>query len=105
MGLKGRVLLNSGIDMTSAYLVVTNIVINVVPGDTDTANITALVYKDKESKLAGKVEVTSITKLCSGSNYTTYFGDSVFEAGETNPRKQAYTYLKTLSAYSGFIDE
>lgn len=104
MALQGLVSLNSGIDMTSAYLMVTHVDMNIVPGDVPTTVITVLVYKDKESKDSGKVEVTQYTKICTGSDCETYFGDTVFESGGTNPRKQAYTFLKTLSAYSGFIE-
>jgi hypothetical protein len=104
MAIQGQVILSNGIDMTSAYLIVSNMDFNTTPNDTVSVNIHVLIYKDKECKDAGKSEVVEFFHKCSGSTFVTYFDDSIFEVGGTNPRKQAYIYLKTLPTYSNFID-
>jgi len=41
---------------------------------------------------------------CAGEAFDRYFGTSVYSLSQTNPRKQAYEYLKTLPDFTGAID-
>ncbi len=90
--------LASGVDMTAACIVIQSISIDEINSIT---TINVCIYKDWESYQLGRQEVIMFKHHATGDNYNTYFSNDVLLADNISPRKQAYTFLKTLPAYIG----
>ena len=104
MAIQGHIELYNGVDMTSAYIVVSEIRIRKSEGGTNHADIYTAVYFDESIKNTNKPEVTTFIHRASGTNYTTYFDDTVLDDAGKTPFSQAYEFLKSLSQYNGFQD-
>jgi len=90
MALIKKLELKTGIILENAYFK--------IPGVNCTKefmNFTVDIYKDKESRESGKLQVGSISYECLHDT----------SENSTNCIRQAYQYLKTLDEYEGGIDD
>jgi len=62
------------------------------------------IYKDAAAKAADKSPVGSASYRVAGSDYTTYYANSVLDTVDQNHVERSYEYLKTLDDYDGASD-
>ena len=69
--------------------------------DTGTGILAVNIYKDSTAYSNGSPEVESLSHTCSGTDFTTYFAETVLDdVGETLLTK-SYDWLLTLPMYTG----
>ena len=62
------------------------------------------IYKDSAAKAADKAPVGSVAYRVAGSDFDTYYANSVLDTENQNHVERSYVYLKTLDDYSGASD-
>ena len=99
MAIQKSMTLDNEISLSSAYMVIQKIVITYV-GERK-AIITICIYKDATAFANGSSEVMELEHVCEGSDFITYFIESVLDNTDKTPLTQAEDWLLTLSYYSG----
>jgi hypothetical protein len=103
MALQQNVDLPSDINLATAYLKIRCVRLVYVDAVT-TVEVIIDVYKDLAARTAGKEPVTTFLHKCIAPDVVTYFGDSMLNAIDKNPRSVGYAWLKSLTDYSGASD-
>lgn len=103
MALQGSLTLDSGISISSAYLVVLGIFSNYITDD-NFVSINIAIFKDAASYAGGLPEVMSLCHKCVGTDFTTYFSEAILDDLGKTSLSQSYTWLRTLPAYSGMTE-
>ncbi len=98
MALQKSIDLYTGIALSAAYIVITDINIDYV---NNFATVIVNIYKDSTAYSNGLPEVITNTHICSGSSFSTYFSESVLNATGNTALTKGYEWLLTLSLYSG----
>jgi len=103
MGLQNGLTLKGGIELTDSYL---NINYYIVKKKKNILVVYLDAFKDKSSRDADMDTVLDAPKkyVISGTDFTTYFADSVLKELDKSIESQIYSYLKALPEYSGFSD-
>ena len=104
MALQGHIELYNGVDMTSAYVIVSEVRIRKIEGGTNQSDVFVAVYFNQNAKTTFKPEVTTFIHRATGTTYDTYFADSVLDDAGKTIFSQAYEYLKSITQYNGFLD-
>ena len=103
MALQGSITLGNGVTIPNAYLIVNEIYHSYHVDDTYII-IHILIYNDISSFSLGKPEVLSLSFKCVGSDYTTFFDESVLDDSGKTSLNQSYAWLKTLTQYSAWSE-
>lgn len=85
----------------SAYHRITVLLMYVAQGR---VKIEVSTYKDAAARTAGKAPLRTLPYTAEGSDFTTYFDDTVLDTVDYNPLERGYVYLKTLGDWSGASD-
>lgn len=104
MALQGHIELYNGVDMTSAYVIVSEVRMRKSEGGTNHTDVFVAIYFNQTVKDAERPEVTTFIHRAIGTVYDTYFAETVLDDAGKTLFTQAYEYLKSLSQYSGFQD-
>lgn len=104
MGLQKRIELDNGIVLENAYAKIATLYLYNKSGEESYVTVEVNIFKDVQSRIDGKPEVTKFVHKCSNSNFITYFSIPVLNAANKNIISQAYEWMKTMSLYSGSID-
>ena len=104
MALEGHITLYNGVDMTSAYIIVSEVRIRKIEGGTNQSDVFVAVYFNQTIKEENKPEVTTFIHRATGTTYDTYFDETVLDDAGKTIFSQAYVYLKSLNQYSTFAD-
>jgi hypothetical protein len=91
----------TGATHASAYHKITGLTHNRVR---NAVEINVSIYKDSAAKVAAKNPVGRKSYRLAGTDYNTYFANSVLDTVDQNHVERCYVYLKTLSDYSGASD-
>jgi hypothetical protein len=98
MPLQKSIILDNGIELASAYIVINKLEFNY---PISTVNIFVGIYKDSAAYAANKPEVLYYNHTCSGDDFTTYFAEGILALVNNTPLTRGYTWLLTLPIYSG----
>ena len=104
MALQNRIILDNGIDMTSAYIKVSEVTMKEIASDTTTAVVQVLVYYNEDYRNQFKPEVVQFNHAVTGPTFVTYFSDATLKEAGKSPMSQSYLYLKTLPLYEDSVD-
>ena len=104
MALQSQVLLSSGISLDTAYIIITNICVYYRLNDIPKIDIVAVIYKDQQSRSDSRTEVGQYLHTATGSEFDTYFSETVLKEVGKSIMSQAYEYLKSLPTYQNVID-
>lgn len=98
MALQKAIDLFTGISLSAAYIIITDVSIDY---SNSTTTVIVNIYKDSTAYSSDLPEVITNTHLCSGTSFTTYFAESVLSLVGNTPLTKAYEWLLTLTLYSG----
>jgi hypothetical protein len=101
MAIQMELNLSNGINLPSAYMVVSNMKFSY--SDTNEVVIRLSIYKDYDSFSAGKEEIIGFVHTCSGEDFEYYFSSDVLNLENKNHLDNAYTWLLNLYDYSTAI--
>jgi len=90
-----------GTTHSTAYGRITQLHINY---ESSVASITVGIYKDSTARADNKTPLNKSAYTLSGTDFDTYFLDTVLDTENYNPQERAYVYLKTLDDWSGASD-
>ena len=101
MPLEQTITFESGLSINSAYFVIKEL--NFKYKDNNSIEIVVGIFVTDKAYTDGNPEIDIFKHICSGSNYKTYFGETILNAVNKNPLDQAYVYLMTLNEYTDAI--
>ncbi len=101
MPLSYTITFDSGFTINSSYVVIKNI--NFKYQDINSVEIIIGIFVDAKAFSDGRPEVDQFKHICSGSDFNTYFSNTVLNTADKNPLDQAYQYLLSLPQYSEAI--
>jgi hypothetical protein len=104
MAIQCELSLSSGITLSAAYVIITDISLAYHLSDIPKANITAVIYKDLQSRNDARTEITQFLHTVTGTDFNTYFSETVLKELDKSFMSQAYEYLKSLPTYQNAID-
>lgn len=99
MALQGALTLDNGISLSNAYLIIPSIFCNLLDDDLFVV-LNVSIYKDSSAYSNGNPEVSVMSHKCIGTDFNTYFSESVLDDAGKTLISQSYVYLLTLPAYS-----
>jgi len=91
----------TGVTHASAYHKITSLNHNRT-GDRMMIQVT--IFADAAAKAASKAPVGNASYRVAGTDYDTYFANSVLDTVDQNHVERSYEYLKTLDDYTGASD-
>ncbi len=102
MALQKDIEFDNGINIVDGYINVTKVTIAYFDND-GYAEIFLSIFNNITSKTEGRPEILTISHICKGSDFDTYFSESVMALVGNTPITQAEEWLVTTPAYSGAI--
>lgn len=100
MPLQKAINLDNGIQLSAAYMIITKLEIKYASSE---VNLVVSIFKDSSAYSANKPEVLNYNHQCSGTDFTTYFAESVLALVNNTPLTKGYEWLLTLPLYDGAI--
>ncbi len=100
MALQKTLIFDTEVELTAAYIIVTNINISYFSTD-PYAIVDVAIYKDATAYSNEAPEHITFTHKCIGAEFTAYFNEPILNDLDSTPLIQAYAWLLTLSLYSG----
>ncbi len=100
MALQKLLTLDTEIELTLAYIVVTGVYISYFATDSY-AQVEVAIYKDATAYGNESPEVMTSTHKCIEGDFTAYFDENMLSDIDVSPLIQAYAWLLTLPMYSG----
>lgn len=104
MAIQKSLELESGIILPEAYIRIDTFNYISRVNENSRVELSILVYKDLLSRQMNKPEVITLTQVCTGDDFNTYFDLTVLEQPGVNILSQAYNWLKTLDFFKDAID-
>jgi hypothetical protein len=104
MAIQAQIILDNGITLSEAYVVITEVDLLHLPSDSSTASIQVIVYKDVTTRNESKPEVISFKHYVTYDEFFVYFTHDILDEEGKNPFSQAYEYIKTLTMYDNATD-
>ncbi len=98
MPLQHSITFDNEISLATAYIVISSITINYLQAK---VTINVNIYKNSTAHSNGSPELVNYTHFCEGSNFITYFAESVLDDVNETLLTKAYDYLLSLPFYSG----
>ena len=103
MALTKSVTLNTGVELTNAYMKVSEVHLYNHASDSSYVIINVNIFKDQTARESGKPEVLK-AQYKVYAEFQVYFGLNVLSQEGKNSISQGYEYLKTLAFYSDATD-
>jgi hypothetical protein len=104
MALQKQITLDNGVTLTEAYIKIASFEFSNKASDVSYVRLEVNVFKDKTARDSGRPEVTKFVHKIGDPLFTEYFSLSILNQVDKNMISQAYSYLKTMSVYSGAMD-
>lgn len=102
MALQKSLSFDNGISLPSAYISIYSITIEYI--NPKSVLVKVMIHKDLSTYNNGSPEYITMEHKCSGSDFTTYFAETVLDDSGKTLLTQGYVWLLSLSMYSGAIE-